>query len=118
MQLPSGPPFLRNLAQSLEHPAWDREAAGENPAIPTISTLPWPNISGIRLLSGSMQVRILPAVPLPGGVKVVPIAIGIKPLVLVRVQAWQPAFASRLRLGKPICTDGWQRSNAPVPKTE
>jgi hypothetical protein len=70
VQLPSSPPFLRNVAQYLEHSAWDREAAGENPAIPTISMLPWPNTRGIRLLSGSMQVRILPAVPLPGGVKV------------------------------------------------
>jgi hypothetical protein len=26
--------------------------------------------SGIRLLSGTMQVKFLPAVPLPGGVKV------------------------------------------------
>ena len=34
MQLPSGPPFFRNVAQSLERPAWDREAAGGNPAIP------------------------------------------------------------------------------------
>ena len=30
--------ILRNVAQSLERPAWDREAAGENPAIPTIYT--------------------------------------------------------------------------------
>ena len=29
--------FHRSVAQSLERPAWDREAAGENPAIPTIS---------------------------------------------------------------------------------
>ena len=32
--------------------------------------LPWSNTSGIRLLSGLMQVEILPAAPLPGGVKV------------------------------------------------
>jgi hypothetical protein len=63
VQVPSSPPISRNVAQSLERPAWDREAAGENPAIPTISMLPWPNTSGIRLLSGLMQVEILPAVP-------------------------------------------------------
>ena len=31
---------IRNVAQSLERPAWDREAAGGNPAIPTINLLP------------------------------------------------------------------------------
>ena len=36
VQLPSGPPFFRNVAQSLERPAWDREVAGGDPAIPTI----------------------------------------------------------------------------------
>ena len=36
VQAPSSPPISRNVAQSLERPAWDREAAGENPAIPTI----------------------------------------------------------------------------------
>ena len=71
MQLPSGPPISRNVAQSLERPAWDREAAGENPAIPTnFNLLPWSNISGIRLLSEIMQVRILPTAPLPDSVKV------------------------------------------------
>ena len=33
-------------------------------------SLPWPNTSGIRLLNGTMQVGVLPAAPLPGGVKV------------------------------------------------
>ena len=33
----TGPPFYRGIAQYLERPAWDREAAGENPAAPTIS---------------------------------------------------------------------------------
>jgi hypothetical protein len=71
VQVPSSPPFYRNVAQSLERPAWDREAAGENPAIPTnFNLLPWSNISGIRLLSEIMQVRILPAAPLPDSVKV------------------------------------------------
>ena len=36
MQLPSGPPFYRSVAQSLERAAWDREVAGGNPAVPTI----------------------------------------------------------------------------------
>src|SRR5882762_3155698 len=35
VQLPSGPPFFRSVSQSLERPAWDREAAGGNPAVPT-----------------------------------------------------------------------------------
>ena len=50
--------------------------------------LPWPNTRGIRLLNGTMQVGILPAAPLPGGVKVA--RRFVKPLVLVRVQVWQP----------------------------
>ena len=41
-----------------------------------------------------MQVGVLPAAPLPGGVKVA--RRFVKPFVLVRVQAWQPfSFASR-----------------------
>jgi hypothetical protein len=36
VQIPSGPPFYRSVAQSLERAAWDREAVGENPTIPTI----------------------------------------------------------------------------------
>lgn len=43
---------------------------------------------GVRLLNESMQVQLLPAAPLPGGVKVA--RRPVKPLVLVRVQAWQP----------------------------
>src|SRR2546429_8076939 len=35
-----------------------------------------------------MQVEVLPAAPLPGGVKVA--RRPVKPLVLVRVQVWQP----------------------------
>ena len=37
-----------------------------------------------------MHVEILPAVPLPGGVKVA--RRPVKPLVLVRVQVWQPIY--------------------------
>ena len=36
VQIPSGPPFYRSVAQSLERAAWDREAVGGNPTIPTI----------------------------------------------------------------------------------
>src|SRR5439155_8716615 len=44
VQVPSGPPFFRSVAQSSERPAWDREAAGGNPAIPTkFNLLPWSN---------------------------------------------------------------------------
>src|SRR5205823_5188660 len=35
-----------------------------------------------------MQVEVLPAAPLPGGVKVA--RRSVKPFVLVRVQVWQP----------------------------
>lgn len=35
MQVPSRAPFYRSVAQSLERAAWDREAVGENPTIPT-----------------------------------------------------------------------------------
>ena len=46
--------------------------------------LSWPNYSGIRLLSGPMQVGILPTAPLPGGVKVArrpvkPFGVGASP---------------------------------------
>ena len=68
MQLPSGPPSARSVGATCL--AWDQVTAGASPVALTISMLPWPNISGIRLLSGLMQVRILPAAPLPGGVKV------------------------------------------------
>ena len=52
------------------------EAAGGNPAVPTnlrslsygsashFKLLPWSNTSGIRLLSGTMQVEVLPAAPI------------------------------------------------------
>jgi hypothetical protein len=53
------------------HSAWDRGIAGATTAALTnFNLLSWSNTSGIRLLSGTMQVRILPAAPLPGGVKV------------------------------------------------
>ena len=36
VQIPLSPPIYRSVAQSLERAAWDREAVGENPTIPTI----------------------------------------------------------------------------------
>ena len=59
--------------------------------------LPWPNTSGIHLLSGPMRVELPPAAPLPDGVKVA--RRPVKPLVLVRVQVWQPI--SRVKSPKP-----------------
>src|ERR1017187_8849483 len=48
--------IYRSVAQSSERLAWDQEAAGGNPVIPTnFKLLPWSNISGVRLLSGIMQ---------------------------------------------------------------
>src|SRR5208282_4386474 len=53
-----------------------------------------------------MQVEILPAVPLPGGVKVA--RRSVKPLVLVRVQVWQPILrkAGRYKLAAPVPKTG------------
>ena len=72
----STPAFLKPLGASarsvaVTHSAWDRGIAGATPAALTnFSSLPWSNISGIRLLNGTMQVRTLPAAPLPDSVKV------------------------------------------------
>ena len=54
-------------------------------------SLPWPNTRGIRLLNGTMQVRILPAAPLPGGVKVArrfvkPQGVGASPTLAATVR--------------------------------
>ena len=92
MRLPSGPPFYRSVAQSSERAAWAREVAGENPAVPTnFKLLPWSNTSGIRLLSGTMQVEVLPAAPLPGSVKVArrpvkPFGVGASPTLAAILQ--------------------------------
>ena len=73
---------------------------------------------------------ILPAAPLPDGVKEA--RRSVKPLVLVRVQVWQPIqgvmsaadglVRNQEAAGATPATltisDGWQSSNAPVPKTE
>ena len=111
MQIPSSPPFIRSVAQSSECPAWDREVAGGNPAIPTnFKLLPWSNTSGIRLLNGTMQVGILPAAPLPGSVKVA--RRPVKPLVLVRVQVWQPFSGCNVSSRRPCSERGGRRCNS------
>ena len=94
MQAPSDPPFSRSVAQYLEHPAWDREAAGENPAIPTIfKCCRSRNRRGIRLLNESMQVRVLPAAPFLNCQVVSKWHDGlVNRTVLVRVQPWQPIY--------------------------
>ena len=132
VQVPSGPPSYRSVAQSSERAAWAREVAGENPAVPTnFNLLPWSNTSGIRLLSGTMQVRILPAAPLPGSVKVArrpvkPFGVGASPTLAANFQGVLSAADGLVRneevAGATPATltisDGWQSSNASVPKTE
>jgi hypothetical protein len=76
VQVPSGPPNLRSVAQSLEHPAWDREAAGDNPAVPTklpAPVLPWPNQkrrSSSKRTDASANLAGSTNPLLPGSVKV------------------------------------------------
>ena len=133
VQVPSGPPFsnltaglfprvsaprfscpdyrnnrgtsARSVAATC--PAWNREIAGAIPAALTIlSMLPWSNLSGIRLLSGSMQVRILPAAPLPDSVKVArrpvkPCGVGASPTLAANF--WK---AGRYKLAAPVSKTG------------
>ena len=68
--------------------------------------LPWSNTSGIRLLSGTMQVRILPAAPLPGSVKVArrpvkPFGVGASPTLADNL--WK---AGRYKLAAPVSKTG------------
>ena len=68
--------------------------------------LPWSNTSGIRLLSGTMQVGILPAAPLPGGVKVArrfvkPHGVGASPTLAANF--WK---AGRYKLAAPVSKTG------------
>ena len=72
--------------------------------------LPWSNTSGIRLLSGTMQVELLPAAPLPGGVKVA--RRPVKPLVLVRVQVWQPISGCNVSSRRPPSEGGGRECNS------
>ena len=68
--------IYRSVAQSLERPAWDREGTSVLPPrwkschSDHFNSLSWSKISGIRLLSGTMQVKTLSAAPLPDSVKV------------------------------------------------
>jgi hypothetical protein len=64
--------------------------------------LPWPNISGIRLLNGPMQVGVLPAAPLPGGVKVArrfvkPHGVGASPTLAANIQGVMSAADGLVR---------------------
>ena len=94
VQVPSDPPFSRSVAQSSERAAWAREVAGGNPAVPTnFKLLPWLTTRGIRLLNGTMQVRILPAAPLPGSVKVArrpvkPFGVGASPTLAANFRVY------------------------------
>ena len=74
---------------------WARETAGVSPAALTnFKMLPSSNTSGIRLLSGTMQVGILSAAPLPGGVKVAqrpvkPFGVGASPTLAANLEGRQ-----------------------------
>ena len=78
-----------------------------------------------------MQVEILPAAPLPGGVKVAqrpvkPFGVGASPTLAAIFQGVMSAADGLVRneedgsaiLSTLTISDGWQSSNAPVPKTE
>ena len=77
------------------HSAWDRGIAGATPAALTnFIMLPWSNTSGIRLLNGTMQVRVLPAAPLPDSVKVArrpvkPGGVGASPTLAANLEGRQ-----------------------------
>src|SRR5207244_11720919 len=51
-----------------------------------------------------MQVELLPAAPLPGGVKVA--RRSVKPFVLVRVQVWQPISGCNVSSRRPPSEGG------------
>ena len=78
-----------------------------------------------------MPVEILPAAPLPGGVKVArrfvkPHGVGASPTLAANFQGVMSAADGLVRNEEVagatpatlIISDGWQSSNAPVPKTE
>ena len=71
-----------------------------------IQTLPWSNTRGIRLLNGTMQVELLPAAPLPGGVKVArrfvkPHGVGASPTLAANLRK-----AGRYKLAAPVSKIG------------
>jgi hypothetical protein len=90
--LPPFPTISGSVAQSAEQPVVCGKAEGASPfGFASFKLLPWPNYSGIRLLSGFMQVRILPTAPLPGGVKVArrsvkPFGVGASPTLAANFQ--------------------------------
>src|ERR1044071_2207775 len=57
-----------------------------------------------------MQVELLPAAPLPGGVKVA--RRPVKPLVLVRVQVWQPFSGCNVSSRRPCSERGGRKCNS------
>src|SRR6266404_6212656 len=57
-----------------------------------------------------MQVELLPAAPLPGGVKVA--RRPVKPLVLVRVQVWQPILGCNFSSRRPRSERGGRECNS------
>src|SRR5712671_2014752 len=57
-----------------------------------------------------MQVELLPAAPLPGGVKVA--RRPVKPLVLVRVQVWQPISGCNVSSRRPPSEGGGRECNS------
>src|SRR5438552_18655916 len=57
-----------------------------------------------------MQVEVLPAAPLPGGVKVA--RRPVKPLVLVRVQVWQPISGCNVSSRRPPSEGGGRECNS------
>ncbi len=66
------------------------------------TVLPWSNTSGTRLLSGLMQVGILPAAPLPGSVKVArrpvkPFGVGASPTLAAIFQGVMSAADGLVR---------------------
>ena len=60
-----------------------------------------------------MQVGILPVAPLPGSVKVA--RRPVKPLVLVRVQVWQPISGWNVSCRRPCSERGGRRCNSCYP---
>ena len=102
MQIPSGPPFSSERSSVFRAPGlgpggrrW-KSCRSDH-----FKLLSWPNYSGIRLLSGFLQVRFLPTAPLPGGVKVArrpvkPFGVGASPTLAAIFQGVMSAADGRL----------------------
>ena len=107
VQVPSSPPFLSECSSVFRAPGlgpggrrW-KSCHSDH-----FISLPWSKISGIRLLSGIMQVRILPAAPLPDSVKVArrpvkPCGVGASPTLAANF--WK---AGRYKLAAPVSKTG------------